>query len=192
MNNKDALFSNDDIYDTLIGVFNISTDKQQALNDLSSPEYLLDESDAYTLNGDLLYTERTNYGYQQKTNMNKLLRSEQLLRALPHRVNTIGKLKDIWFDGFRSFETDIFVNENSSSVLEIGSFPDGMSGITLEKFITTVDFSEVEKIWLDFHNLKKENHTQVLDYLNQINEKLRFKDKVILVSDVTDEMFWKF
>ena len=56
--NIDKLYSNDLFYDTLIGIFDIKTDKYNRKYDLSSNDYQLKKEEALLLHGKFLYTEK--------------------------------------------------------------------------------------------------------------------------------------
>jgi len=58
---KNTLFSNDILYDIMVGLFDIRTDKYNAKYDFSSKEYNLDPKDASLLHGKKYYTEKDNY-----------------------------------------------------------------------------------------------------------------------------------
>lgn len=51
------LYCNDSLYDTLIGMLNIQTDRVESIHDLFSDDYQLDPDDAYTLHGKVKYTD---------------------------------------------------------------------------------------------------------------------------------------
>ena len=67
-NNKDKLFNNAFVYDTLIGLMDIKTDRFEKEHDLSNVKYKLDADKAFTLHGEKLYTARDNYEYHKKKN----------------------------------------------------------------------------------------------------------------------------
>ena len=63
---KKNLFSNDMIYDTLIGLFSIKTDRYKSIYDLSSEEYRLKDKDALVLHGKKKYVTPENYRYLER------------------------------------------------------------------------------------------------------------------------------
>lgn len=189
---KNALFSNDDIYDTLIGMFNISTERYQAVNDLASPQYFLEEHSAYTMHGKILYTGESNYFYQQKNNIAILKDNKRALQVIPHRVNSIGKLMDVWSDGFRAFEIDVLYGDDDRDHFVIGHDHADMSGMSLEKFIASVPSSEIEKIWLDLKNLTQHNYKNVLGRLNYLDSKYSLKEILIIESGTNGSFFSEF
>jgi len=63
---KKDIFSNDMLYDTFIGLFDIDTDHYKSVYDLSSEEYLLKEEDALVLHGKKKYVVPENYRYWER------------------------------------------------------------------------------------------------------------------------------
>ena len=192
---KNTLFSNDDIYDTLIGVFNINTDNYQAVNDLASPQYFLEEHSAYTMHGKIPYAGISNYLYQQRKNIIILKGSERALRVIPHRVNSIGKLMDVWSDGYRAFEVDVLYGDDGKDHFLVGHNHGDMSGMSFEQFIASVpssEISEIEKIWLDLKNLTQQNYANILERLNNLDGKFSLKGKMIIESGTNGSFFRKF
>ena len=182
------LYSNDFLYDTLIGLLNIKTDKYNSKYDLSSKDYTLETDKAYTLHGEKLYTHKSNYSYWQKVNTEYLIDINQSNRVFPHRVNSVGKLKDIWNNGFRSFELDIRFGDSNSSCFQVGH-NHGVMGLTLEDYLLSIPYSKIERVWLDFKNLTKNNYKQALKRLNYLDEKFDLKRKVIVESGTTSSYF---
>ena len=63
---KKDIFSNDMLYDTFIGLFDIDTDHYKSVYDLSSDKYLLKEEDALVLHGKKKYVVPENYRYWER------------------------------------------------------------------------------------------------------------------------------
>ncbi len=183
-----SLYSNDFIYDTLIGMLNIKTDRYKSRYDLTAKEYKLAEQDAYTLHGKRLYTDKSNYLWWQKKNTHSLIDNNLSLRVFPHRVNSIGKLKDIWQDGFRSFEIDVYFENMNNSFFRLGHNDEAM-GVTLEEFISSVDYSQIDHILLDFKNLDGNNYKEAMIRLNYLNQKFHIKSKFIIESGTKGSFF---
>jgi heptose-I-phosphate ethanolaminephosphotransferase len=185
--NINNLFSNDRIYDTLIGLFNIDTDRYQGVNDLTSSQYFLRASRAYTMHGKTPYAGKLNYDYFQKRNIATLKEQKKIARIIPHRVNSIGKLKDVWSNGYRAFELDIFYDDDQEHFV-IGHNQGDMSGVSFEKFLTLISPSEIEKIWVDLKNVSEQNHELILKKLDDLDSRFGLKEKLIIQS-VTKEVF---
>jgi glucan phosphoethanolaminetransferase (alkaline phosphatase superfamily) len=190
--NKNSLFPNDRIYDTLVGLLNIYTDNYAVINDLSSSAYYMKEDDATTLHGDIEYTSEGNHYYHQKKNISHLLKIEQLNRIIPERVNSIGKLKDIWFDNFRAFEIDVHYSDDPSDQFAIGHNRSVSSDIPLEEFIASITPSRVKKILLDFKNLTEENAERAFETLNRLDKQFSLKNKLIIESETIGSFYGKY
>lgn len=189
LNNADKLFSNDLFYDTMVGVFDIDTDNYSKKYDLTNENYHLNPKDALVLHGRKKYIGSTNYKYWQKFNAEYLSRSDQSNRVFPHRVNSLGKLKDIWRDGFRSFEIDVIFGLNGDASFQVGHHK-GVMGVDLETFLSSVNYKEIKRIWLDFKNLNKNNYKKAITRLEYLDDKFKLKSKIIFETG-TKESFLK-
>ena len=201
LNNRDKLYSNDMLYDTLIGIFDIKTDKYSSKYDFTSSDYSLNPEDTLVLRDFTFdpneassaapirhYTEKSNYIYWQKVNAKYLIDTNQSSRIFPHRVNSIGKLKDVWNDGFRSFEIDVRFGDNNSTTFQVGH-NQGLMGLGLEEFLSRVDYQQIERIWLDFKNLNQSNYKKALERLEYLDKKFDVKRKFIVESGAKSEFF---
>jgi len=130
------------------------------------------------------------YEYTQKNNARYLIDSNQSSRIFPHRVDSIGKLKDIWNNGFRSFEVDVRFGDNNTSKFFIGHNL-GDSKITLEKFLSSIKYNNIERVWLDFKNLNKDNYKDASIRLEYLDRKFKIKNKFIVESG-NKMQFFKF
>jgi heptose-I-phosphate ethanolaminephosphotransferase len=192
MGHRKVLFSNDYIYDTLLGVFNIQSDRYQAVNDLSSSKYSLEEKEALTLHGEIPYAGELNYHFIQNKNISILTGRKEELRVIPHRVNSLGKLTDVWFDGYRAFEIDLIYGYDGKDTFVVGHNDGAMGDMSFEEFIATVAYSEVDKIWLDIKNITQENSNRVLARLNYLDRRFSLKKKLIVESDTKHDSFVEF
>ena len=188
LNRTNTLFSNDMLYDTLIGVFGIETDKYNSKYDFSSDKYELKPKDALTLHGTKHYIDKSNHIYWQKFNTQYLIDINQSNRVFPHHVDSVGKLRDIWNDGFRSFQVDTRFGDNNSTVFKVGH-DDNVMGVSLEKFLSKVTPNDLQRVCLDFKNLSKENYQKALDRLEYLNKKYHLKDKLIIESGTTSQFY---
>jgi len=186
-----TLYSNDMMFDTMIGIFDIKTDRYNPLYDLSSVEYKLDSSKAVTLNGKYLYTDKRNYVYWQKNNTKFLLDINQSSRVFPHRVDSVGKLHDIWQDGFRSFELDTMFIDDKTKYFRVGHNK-GVMGIKLSVFLSSVEYTKIERIWMDFKNLNINTSNDSLAALEKLDKKFHLKKKIIVESGTLNKTFKNF
>lgn len=92
--NQNRLFSNDMFYDTLIGLANITTNAYNPKYDLTSKDFELKDEEAKTLHGKRKYNDPENKFYWQKKNLNYLKENNLDNKFFPHRVNSVGKIKD--------------------------------------------------------------------------------------------------
>ncbi len=188
---KSTLFSNDMFYDTMIGLLDVKTDKYNSKYDFASKDYKLDPKDALVLYGKKHYTDKSNYIYWQTINTQYLVDSNQSSRIIPHRVNSTGKLKDIWNDGFRSFELDAYFGDNNTTFFQVGH-DEGFMGLKMEDFLLSSDFQKIEKVWLDFKNLNQNNYNQALERLEYLDKKYEIKKKFIVESPTISPFFQEF
>jgi hypothetical protein len=107
LKNKNKLYSNDMFYDTLVGIFDIQTDRYDAKYDFSSSRYLLDEKDALVIHGKKYYADANNYIYWQKHNIDYLLDTNQTSRVFPHSVTSTAKEYELLSAGFKKHEKNL-------------------------------------------------------------------------------------
>jgi len=191
LSRTDLLYSNDMLYNTMIGLFGVKTDRYNAKYDFTSSKYSLNPKDALVLHGRRKYTDKSNAIYWQKENAKYLIETAQSSRIFPHRVNSIGKLKDIWADSFRSFELDVRFGDNNTKAFQVGH-NHGVMGVSFEKFLTSVDSLEIQRVWFDFKNLNTKNYKDALFALNKLDEKYSLKNRLIIESGTKEKFFKKF
>ena len=192
LEHNNTLFSNDLLYDTLIGIFGIKTDRYTPVFDLSSTRYTLDPTQALVLHGKKRYTEQNNHLYWQKINVDLLKKTHLSFNIAPKRINTIAKLQEISNDGFSSFRSDLFFHQGK---LFLGRPDSKILGMTLHRFLDHVHTDEVERIVIDIHNLNQTNYKQILQLLSTIEKRYHIKDKLIIetsqkepfIKDFTDQ-----
>ncbi|MDX8380818.1 MAG: phosphoethanolamine transferase [Ghiorsea sp.] len=178
---QNTIFSNDLLYDTVLGLMHINTDRYEANHDLSSSIYALDAHHALALHGKKKFIDKTNYIWWQKQNAEVIKKIGQQTRILPHKVNSLGKLKDIWADGLRSFEMDIWFDE-ASQKFRVGNKKSKL-GDSLVGFLSHVPSHEIEKVWVEFNNLSGDNILAARNQLNVLDAQFKLKQKLIIESD---------
>lgn len=184
---RDTLFSNDMFYDTMIGIFGVETPNYNSKFDLSNDNYTLKYEDALVMNNKK-YVTNDNYIFWQKKNASYLKKTNQATRVFPHRVNTIGKLHDIWQVGFRAFELDIRFGDDNTKAFKI-QYDKGQKGVELNEFIGSVNYSLIEKMWFDFKNFEINNYEDALGRLEYLDSKYDIKNKVILEASAKSDFF---
>ncbi len=134
------------------------------------------------------YFQAQNHIYWQHQNTKYLIDTNQSSRIFPHRVNSVGKLQDIWNNHLYSFESDVRFGDNNTTTFRMGH-NHGVMGIGLEEFLRSVDYAKIDRIWLDFKNLNKDNYKFALEQLEYLNKKLDIKRKFIVESGTTEVFF---
>lgn len=178
--NQDKLYSNGFLYDSLIGWMGIHSDHYDKSYDITRSDYLLEAHKAYTLKRKLLYTAPENFFYQQKKNIGVLRKKNLCTRVIPHRVNSVGKLSKILFEGWKSLEVDVLFNE-APGCFQVGHDESALSELSLEDFLKEADKrSRIEKIWIDWKNLNQANSLKALERLEYLDHQFAIKQKAIL------------
>lgn len=188
-----ALFSNDMLFNTLLGVMDVDTSAYDGRYDLSSESYSLAPADALVLSGERRYAESGNRIFWQRRNGRWLADTGQAKRIYPHRVNSAGKLKEIWQDGFRAFEVDALFRDGDARHFQAGHH-EGAMGLPLSGLLARVDQRQIERIWLDFKNLSEANHEGALRHLGDLDRRSGYslKGKMIVESGATGDFFARF
>ena len=182
--NKSHLISNDLVYDSLISMLNINTNLYEPKFSIFNRDMQLLHDEAKVLHGKKYVTE-SNFLYWQKQNSIELKKNKLSSKFFPHRVNSVGKLKEIWMDGYRAFEVDIRFGDNQTNKFQVGHNPGDM-GLELEEYLKQVNSAEIEKIWFDMKNLTIENYQKVHSELERLNSVFHFKEKVIFETSMTN------
>ena len=184
----ETLFSNDMFYNTMIGILGVKTDRYNAKYDFSSKNYKLDPEDALVLHGKKHYIDKKNHAYLQKVNSKYVIDRNQSSKIFPSRVNSIGKLKDIWNDGFRSFELDVYFDESNTTAFRVGN-RSLQKGIALDVFLNRINSDKIEHMIIDIENLNKTNYKGIIKRLSYLDKKFHLKNKVLIQSMVKDTFF---
>ncbi|HOC42012.1 MAG TPA: sulfatase-like hydrolase/transferase [Thermoanaerobaculales bacterium] len=175
----DELYPNDFVYDTMVGLMGIATDEYDARWDLSSANYRLGEDEALTLSGRRRFADSRNIEYHQRKNLQLLRASGLATRYVPHRVNTLGKLAQIVWDGAKGAEADVWIDE-SLGTIRVGHDLESLTDGTLEELLSSPAAGTLEKLWLDLKNLTPRN----VDFLQQeildLDRRHGLKDRTIV------------
>ena len=106
VNNRKKIFTNDLVFETVLGLMGLESIGIDTKNDLGSEDY----EGVYapeTLHGRVNLKDKRNYFLWQRTNADLVKENNLGTRLLPHRVNTLGKMFEIHKAGIRSFEIDV-------------------------------------------------------------------------------------
>jgi len=184
---RDNLFSNDFIYDTILGILDVETPHYDPSADLTSKSYGRSQKKYMTLGGRLNYKSKKNEFWLKVSNARYLEKNDLQKRVFAHRVNSTGKLRDLWVNGLRSFEVDVFYRKKGN-FFEVGHGK-GEMGTTLEKFLAEVEPQEIQRLWLDFKNLGAKNHKAAIRRLNQLDRLYGIKNVTLVESNTKDQFF---
>jgi len=189
-NNISKLYTNDFIYDTVIGLNNIYTNHYNSEYDLSNINFKLDINNTHLLHNKIKFINKLNYKYNRKNNIKLLHLLNKNNIILPHRVDTIGKLKDIEKYNLNGYEVDLYYYENNNNPYIIVGHDDSVQTfLSLDTFL--LNNKNINKIWFDFKNLNKDNIDNIIKYLNKLNKKYSFKEKVVFEAYLNDDIFFK-
>ena len=179
-NNRTKIFSTDLLFDTWLGIFNASNSRMYRPQfDLSASSYSIEIDNALVLDGKQKYVTADNKRWWQSHNVRKLLATDEDRRIIPHWVNSIGKLRELWHDGWRAFEIDLFYRRDRDCFI-VGHDAKYMSTMCFNTFLTHVPATEVKKIWLDIKNLTNKNINQQLARLEKIIAQFKFKKEIFI------------
>ncbi len=178
-----ALFSSDLLHDTLLGIFSVPSAHYRSSFDLSHAAYSVTADRALVRNGKQKYVTPANRRWWQQHNVRSLQAEGEDQRIIPHWVNSIGKLREMWHDGYRAFELDLFYDEKRNCFV-VGHDAENMSTMCFDTFLAQIQISELKKLWLDIKNLTSKNIAAQLLRLNQLSDKLALKQKVIFESSI--------
>ena len=177
VNNRKKIFTNDLIFETVVGLMGIESDKVNTNNDLGHQNYKAVEAPK-TLHGRISVKDDDNYYLWQRINADRVIKNNLGKRLLPHRVNTLGMMHEITAAGLRSFEADVLFRPEGG-YFEVGHDAKAMTGMTLESFLEKVP-QDIEKIWLDIKKADKKTVPGIIKRLIELDKKFELKDRVIV------------
>ncbi len=182
ISNKDKLFSNDLIYETIIGLAHINTKHYNPNFDISSSKYNLNPKIATTLHGKLHYTDSKNYYYWRKYNT-KILRDNNFTdKIVISSADSLGKFNEAWNLGYRSFELNLKFIEDKKH------FQTGLKNYdtkgNLVDLLSYFNIKEIKGLFLNLANLNSINIDSIENRLNIIDSKLNIKQiSTLIVKD---------
>ena len=179
ISHKNRLFSNDLIYETLIGLAHINTNHYNPKYDLSSPKYNLNPKEAMTLHGRLHYTDPKNFYYWREHNTKILKESSISNKLVINSADTVGKLNEAWQLGFRKFEINLKYLKDKKT-FQIGNKKYDANGNLID-LLSYFKVQNIKKLFLNLVNISLNNVDNIINRLENINSKLNIKDKTILI-----------
>lgn len=185
---RKSLFPNDRLYDTIIGWSGVDTPLYRSEFDLTNERYEISAKSAETLHGRRKYADPKNHFYWQSVNFDYLVENQLADKFFPHRVDSIGKLKEVWELGFRSFEPDVVFDYKNDGKFYVGH-NNGVMGTDFESFLKSVDYKEINQMWFDFKNLNAKNYQQALAEMERLDDVFELKNKITVESGWNGEEF---
>ena len=186
LNRKDTLFSNDMIYDTLLGMMDVHTNRYNPKFDLSSTKYNLEFDKALVNHGKKYYATKENYLHWQKYNIDKSKKTKLMIA----HIKTLSVLKDILHKGLESIDFDLYYNQKG--FLYTSSTQGDLEVLKLSDILSYISNQKVRFIKLNIKNLKASNINQVIDRLDTLNDIFHIKSKVLLSLNSSQEIFKLF
>ena len=179
--NSSKVFTNDHMFETLIGLLGIRSQDVDESNDLSSSGFN-SVNGPLTLLGKKKLDASENWRYWQDDNALDIRAKDQCSKILPHRTNTVGKIKSALNSGFCGLEIDVLVtkDENEDFIFSVGHGPKLLTGQSLEELLDVVKKKPISKLWLDIKNLNPKNINAAFIKLNELNAQYALKSRVII------------
>jgi len=177
--NRNKIFTNDLVFDTLLGLMGLQGKSLDSDKDLSSTHYTRPEK-PLTLHGRVHIDSPNNKSYWQKQNAAFVSANGLSTRLLPHRVNTLGKMHDVTHSGMNSFEVDVrFIKAATESYFEVGHDSATMSGMRLQEMLADLPHG-FGKIWLDIKNARRDNIYELADRLDELDTQFSIRRRFII------------
>jgi heptose-I-phosphate ethanolaminephosphotransferase len=187
MENRDRIFTNDLLHDTLIGILGIDTPFYDARFDLSSSEYVLTDDKALTLHGARRLS--ADPWLIRQRNIEAIHASAWKPKVMAHRVNTLGGLQEMLASGMKLVEVDVLIrNDAPRQFIEVGHDEESMTGGNLEAYLERAEaLGGLERIWLDVKNLDETNRDFALEEFGRLDRRFGLKNRAILETGNTSD-----
>lgn len=175
---KFTLFSNDFLYDTLLGITHVTTDRYNAYADLTTLTYSLSPNAAKTLHGTRDYSDASNHIYWSTTNMRTL--SSMINDKIFGLVNvaTRGKLKEVIQMGCETVTIPVYMNHNGT--LNVGKNSNGDTA--LEKLLSGVSY-QLKNIVIRLAHGSINDISAVVESFEKLDQQCNIKRKVTIEID---------
>lgn len=184
--NKNKLFSIEYLFDLMIHTTGIESNVYTPEFDISNALYNLKAVNCRTVDGLYSYTDANNIYYHQKRNMHKIDSLKMSDRILSHRVNTIGKLSEVTYEGLGGIEVDLmFRSNNDGTYFEVGHHKSFGSGMKFEDMLLFSEKLQVDKIWMEIKNINQDNLKEVTDRLTSLDIAFGIKERSIIETRYT-------
>ena len=179
--NNDKVFTNDHTFETILGLFGVKSEQVSSANDLSSADFMSVE-EPLTLLGNKKLDAAENWRFWQDENSLNIQSDGKCSKVLPHRTNTIGKIKAALNLGLCGVEIDVLPTkeEGGKFVFSIGHDAKTLTGLSLDKLLQLIPNQRVSKIWLDVKNVNRNNIQDTLSRLNELDNLYDLKSRAII------------
>lgn len=178
-NNKKLYFTNDLLFDTMIGILGLDSEAYVASNDISSRLYTDLINNGTVLNGKRKISKLESIVSKENAQKHKKL--------MAHRVNTIGALVDAKKQSFNAIEFDVMYDENNDEIV-VGHGKKTLTGQKLSEYLTHENH-QFNRIWIDFKNLNEENIVVITEKLEVLDKQFDIKSRSLLESGITSHLF---
>ncbi len=177
--NKNAYFTNDLLFDTLVGIMDIESDSYSARYDLSSPHYI-----------DLLQDGTVLHGKTKLSALASLVSRhnvQEYKKLMAHRVNTVGALGDAKKQHFNAIEFDVVYDEARQKIV-MGHGKKALTGQTFNEYLR-YENGQFDRLWIDFKNLTETNIDDISKALDALDREFDLKSRALLESGIKSPLF---
>jgi hypothetical protein len=100
--------------------------------------------------------------------------------VIPHRIDDLARMQMVQKLGFRAWELDLnYYMEDSVPVFRVKHNHDSLQAPTLEEYLRQANLNQVDKLWFDIKNLKKENFEGIALRMHQLDSIFDLKNRII-------------
>ncbi len=182
LSHRNTLFSNDMLYDTLVGLTGIRTDRYDARYDLSTKRYRLDPEHALVLHGKKHYNDPKNHYFWQRYNAEILQKDADAVRVLPDAVETVTEAKEVLADGYEGFVTTVRYRRDADTISTF--LPKKGEGVSLDRLLKTVDAYPYKRIVLKFVASNTGDEEAIVTRLEALDRIFSFRKKTIVETNL--------
>ncbi|GAM57566.1 hypothetical protein JCM19231_2685 [Vibrio ishigakensis] len=172
--NQDRVFTNDLLFEYVLGLTQVESSLREDAFDLGSADYELDEHSAKTMHATVAIQSLPLY--QAQTAL-----ADKNLMA--HRVNTVGAMDDAKHQGFKQIEVDLIFDEKSGKLM-LGHGQKTLSGQSLEEYLA-FENGQFEALWFDVKNLDQNNLEDVVEQLETLDSRYQIKPRTLVETSST-------
>ncbi len=177
--NKDKVFTNDLLFDTVLGIAGVNSSSIESRYDLSSSNYVDLKEKGTTLHGKIKIKD-----FPTNVSKNNVLTNPHFMA---HIVNSIGSLIDAYNQKFQRIEFDVFYDEKSDLIL-MGHGKGAPTGGTLKEFLV-FENNKFSKLWIDFKNINQNNIKKIKNRLDKLDIEFNLRSRSMIESGMRSSEF---